>query len=247
MFMSPRASTAFAAWLTLASSGCNALLGIEEASLCDGAACQAVDATGSRTAASQGRVDTTLDTSGPARHGPDGGVPNETPTRAPGTSDAGAALEEPPTCVAPAPELSRDCEACGGVVACDGSCSVGVPPDLGAACGSCGGTIACNGSCSVMTPSDYGSMLPRDIEASFSCCFIDEVRSYGPDGPDSSGCYPGYEYDGCTVSKTSGRGLVSIVEEDAATCTCRVHVDNAGLDGASYTVTIRLKRGCQPE
>lgn len=130
---------------------------------------------------------------------------------------------------------------------CDGRCDVALPPNLGEPCGSCGGTIDCGGACSVATPSDYGSILPRDTQASFSCCLIDEVRSYGPDGLDTSGCYPGYIYDGCAVSKVSGRGTVSIEAEDAASCTCRVRVQNQGLDGATYTVHLRLKRACQPQ
>ena len=43
----------------------------------------------------------------------------------------------------------QSCGSCGGVVLCDGSCSVSTPADYGLACGSCGGTIQCDGSCSV--------------------------------------------------------------------------------------------------
>jgi hypothetical protein len=209
--------------------GCNALFDIEEATLCDGDACaMAGSAPGAPTGSGR------FDAERLSARGPDAGVPSVAP-------------DPPLVCTAPAPELARDCASCGGSVGCDGRCDVAVPPNLGEACGSCGGTIDCGGGCSVATPSDYGSILPRDTQASFSCCLIDEVRSYGPDGPESSGCYPGYTYDGCTVSKISGNGSVSIVEEDAESCTCRVHVENQGLDGAAYTVSIRLKRACQPE
>lgn len=228
-----------AAALALAGTlGCNALFDIEEATLCDGDAC-AMSRASPDVPTGSGRFDAErLNASAP-----DAGVPSG----AAAPSASSVAPDPPLVCATPAPELARDCASCGGSVACDGRCDVAVPPNLGAACGSCGGTIDCRGGCSVATPSDYGSILPRDMQASFSCCLIDEVRSYGPDGPDSSGCYPGYVYDGCAVSKTSGYGSVSIVEEDAESCTCRVHVQNQGLDGAAYTVSIRLKRACQPD
>jgi len=81
-------------------------------------------------------------------------------------------------------------------------------------------------------------------QTAFACCFINEVRSYGPDGRDSTGCYPGYVYAGCTVSVSSGRGAVSLVSEDAASCTCQVAVQNTGLEGAAYEVHLRLTRAC---
>lgn len=227
---SPVSHTAATLLALTGALGCNTLLDIEEATLCEGSECASAGATsGFRVAGSTGGIGA-LDSNAEA---PDAGVPG---------ADAA-----PPACAPLAPELARDCASCGGSVACDGRCSVALPPNLGASCGSCGGTIDCRGGCSVATPSDYGSILPRDTLASFSCCLIDEVRSYGPDGLDSSGCYPGYVYDGCSVSKVSGYGSVSIVEEDAAACTCRVHVENQGLDGATYTVSVRLKRACQPD
>ena len=150
----------------------------------------------------------------------------------------------PPSCVEPAAENAAACGVCGGSIACDGACSVEPPANLGEPCGSCGGTIDCNGGCSVPTPSDLGSVLPRDTLASFPCCFIDEVRSYGPDGAGTSGCYAGYKYGGCAVSKVSGGGLVSVVSEDPESCTCRIRVANDGLEGATYTVHVRMTRGC---
>jgi len=213
----PRVPATAAAVLALAGTiGCNALFDIEEATLCEGSAC-ATASPGVRTGSGRFEAEALN------AQAPDAGA-------ASGADAPSAAADAAPVCAAPAPELARDCASCGGGVACDGRCDVTVPPNLGEACGSCGGTIDCGGGCSVATPSDYGSILPRDTLASFSCCLIDEVRSYGPDGPDSSGCYPGYVYDGCTVSKVSGYGLVSIVEEDAASCTCRVRVENQGFE-----------------
>ena len=60
--------------------------------------------------------------------------------------------------------LQRDCAAsfgtscgsCGGVVQCDGSCTIPTPADYGTACGSCGGTVQCDSSCNVQTPADLG-------------------------------------------------------------------------------------------
>jgi hypothetical protein len=231
-------AAAVAAGLALGGAlGCNALFDIEEATLCEGEAC-AMEGASPGVPTGSGRFDAERLNA----RGSDAGIASG----AAASSASGVAPEPPPVCATPALELARDCASCGGSVACDGRCDVALPPDLGEACGSCGGTIDCGGGCSVATPSDYGSILPRDMQASFSCCLIDEVRSYGPDGPDSSGCYPGYVYDGCAVSKTSGNGSVSIIEEDPESCTCRVHVENQGLDGATYTVSIRLKRACQP-
>jgi hypothetical protein len=231
-----RVPHAAAAVLVTGTLGCNALFDIEEATLCEGSTCAPAAASpGVLTAESSG----SLEAVGSNTMAPDAGVA--------GADNRGVAADVPPLCVTPAADLARDCASCGGSVGCDGRCDVAVAPNLGEACGSCGGTIDCGGACSVATPSDYGSILPRDTQASFSCCLIDEVRSYGPDGPDTSGCYPGYIYDGCSVSKVSGRGSVAIEAEDPASCTCRVHVQNEGLDGATYTVHLRLKRSCQPE
>jgi hypothetical protein len=255
MALSHVMSTVGVALLSLSGTvGCNAVLNIDEATLCAGACDAGAEPFNRFQTAS--RADTDVD----------GAVSGRA------ALDAGAATRAAPTCATPAPDVARDCAACAGRVACDGRCDVDPPADLGRPCGSCGGTIGCNGACSaptpptfgdacgacggaidcsgncsVATPSDYGSVLPRDTLASFSCCFVDEVRSYGPDGADSFGCYPGYVYDGCTVSKASGGGSVSIVGEDAAACTCRVRVANDGLEGATYTVHIRLKRGCSAE
>jgi hypothetical protein len=223
--------------------GCNAMFDIDEATLCEGSTCAAGASSGIRTSGSSRGVDAASSTG----QAPDAGAPDADARQSAAAADAGMAADVPPVCATPAPDLARDCASCGGSVGCDGRCDVALPPNLGEACGSCGGAIECGGGCSVATPSDYGSILPRDVQASFSCCLINEVRSYGPDGPDSAGCYPGYVYDGCSVSKQSGYGSVSIAEEDPASCTCRVRVQNQGLDGATYTVSIRLRRACQPE
>jgi hypothetical protein len=136
------------------------------------------------------------------------------------------------------------CGACGGTIQCNGTCSVADPPGLNSACGSCGGKIQCGGQCSVATPADYGAIDTEQITDNFACCFIDEARSYGPAGRNMTGCFAGYSYAGCTVAKQSGGGSVSVVSEDAATCTCRLHINNVGLEGATYVVSIRQIRGC---
>jgi hypothetical protein len=136
------------------------------------------------------------------------------------------------------------CGHCGGTVQCNAACGIADPPGLGSACGSCGGVIECSGQCSVATPADYGAVKTAVTPDSFSCCFIDETRQYGPSGWNTSGCFPGYAYAGCTVAKQSGNGVVSVMTEDPQTCTCQVHVNNTGLDGASYVDTISQIRGC---
>lgn len=40
------------------------------------------------------------------------------------------------------------CNACDGMLDCQGNCTVSVPSNVGAACGSCGGVVQCDGSCS---------------------------------------------------------------------------------------------------
>jgi hypothetical protein len=52
--------------------------------------------------------------------------------------------------------LGSPCGPCGGMIRCDGGCSVRDPEFLGKSCGSCGGTFQCNGSCSVVDPPDLG-------------------------------------------------------------------------------------------
>jgi hypothetical protein len=60
-----------------------------------------------------------------------------------------------PACSA---STGQNCGSCGGVVLCDGSCSITTPPNLGQACGdpACGGTVRCDGTCS--TPANYGAV-----------------------------------------------------------------------------------------
>jgi hypothetical protein len=149
------------------------------------------------------------------------------------------------TCDIPTPtNFGVACGSCGGTIQCNGTCSVTEPAGLNSACGSCGGKIQCGGQCSVATPADYGAIDTEQVTDSFACCFIDETRSYGPTGRDTTGCFAGYSYAGCTVAKQSGGGAVSVVTEDAASCTCQVHINNIGLEGATYVVRIRQIRGC---
>lgn len=230
--------------------GCNAVLGIEEADLCVGCGSERLGPSAPGQAPLE---DSSLD----AGAAPDAGrlgAASESDAASCVVPDATAAAEcascggriacDGSCSLALPSELGKPCGSCGGSVQCDGSCSARSPLTFGQACGSCGGTLDCNGNCSIATPSDYGSALLRDIPDNFTCCFIDEVRSYGPDGRDSVGCYPGYVYAGCTVSTLSGRGAVSVVSEDAAACTCQVAVQNTRLDGASYEVHLRLTRAC---
>jgi hypothetical protein len=40
------------------------------------------------------------------------------------------------------------CNACDGLLTCQGTCSVNFPTNVGASCGSCGGVVKCDGTCS---------------------------------------------------------------------------------------------------
>ena len=149
------------------------------------------------------------------------------------------------SCDIPTPtNFGLACGSCGGTIQCNGTCGIADPPGLNTPCGSCGGKIQCGGQCSVATPADFGAIDTQPIMDSFACCFIDETRSYGPAGRNTTGCFAGYSYGGCSVAKQSGGGAVSVVTEDPATCTCRVHINNIGLEGATYVVSIRQIRGC---
>lgn len=238
-----------AALLVACGLACNAVLGIEEADLCS----ECGDNVGPAGPGQAPLEDSSVDAGGPsdaggldeASQGAAGSctVPASEAVR--GCMRCGGEIACDGSCNLPLPpDLGQPCGSCGGSVLCDGSCSARTPPAFGQACGSCGGTIDCSGNCNILTPSDYGSALLRDIPDNFTCCFIDEIRSYGPDGRGSVGCYPGYVYAGCTVSTLSGAGAVSIVGEDPAACTCLVAVRNTGLDGASYEVHLRLTRAC---
>ena len=102
----------------------------------------------------------------------------------------------------------------------------------------------CGGGCTIPTPAGFGSVDTRTFNDSFTCCFIDEVRSYGVSGRDSAGCPPGYDHAGCSVSRTSGGGSVWLVGEDPGNCTCQVSMHNNGTDGATFTVNVSTIRGC---
>jgi V8-like Glu-specific endopeptidase len=62
-------------------------------------------------------------------------------------------------CSVPTPaNHGADCGLCGGKIGCDGACSAPTPADFGAPCGSCGGTVRCDGTCSVPTPANFGAL-----------------------------------------------------------------------------------------
>ena len=72
---------------------------------------------------------------------------------------------------------------------------------------------------------------------SFSCCSINQTKNYG--GACSGA---GWIHAGCTVMKTSGGGTVYV--ESEGNCGCTVREQNAGLEGATYDVTIYEKSVC---
>ena len=61
------------------------------------------------------------------------------------------------TCQCQAPDAGQACGKCGGVLTCEGACTVPTPANHGADCGLCGGRIGCNGTCSVPTPANHGA------------------------------------------------------------------------------------------
>jgi hypothetical protein len=243
--------------------GCNAVLGIDDATLCAAGRCEAGEQDEKQASLSGGHASpaggegeafsaaepvTALDVSVADAGGPTDASPCSVPTPVnfgAACGSCGGSIDCSGSCSVGTPStFGQPCGSCGGSVSCDGSCSVLTPAGMGTACGSCGGTMQCNGTCSVPTPSDYGSLLSRETTDSFSCCIINQTRSYGPDGRDTSGCYPGYAYAGCTVTKLSGLGRVTVVREDPTLCICELEVQNTGLDGATYSVDIRLTRAC---
>jgi Carbohydrate binding module (family 6) len=46
------------------------------------------------------------------------------------------------------PTMTKLCNACDGLLNCQGNCTVNVPSNVGASCGSCGGVVRCDGTCS---------------------------------------------------------------------------------------------------
>jgi hypothetical protein len=180
-----------------------------------------------------------------------------------GCGSCGGTVQCNGTCSVATPgNYGAGCGSCGGTVRCDGSCSVATPGNYNQACNSCGGTVQCNGTCSPGQPGNYGaacgcggtimcngacsitslSPMYASIGDSFACCYIDEVRSYGFGGRNTSGCQPGYHLTDCGAPKSSGGGSVTVVGTDSANCTCQVHINNNGLEGATFTVN--LTQGC---
>jgi hypothetical protein len=92
----------------------------------------------------------------PSAGGPGSGacVPNEGAA----CGSCGGVVQCNGSCSIPTPQnLNTSCGACGGHVQCDSSCSIPTPPGTGAPCGSCGGTVMCNGACSVTPPANFGA------------------------------------------------------------------------------------------
>jgi hypothetical protein len=73
------------------------------------------------------------------------------------SGSAGAGVDAGP-CGAPMPDYNKTCGSCGGVVRCDGSCTVVTPTTYNSVCGSCGGKIGCDGNCTIATPATYNSV-----------------------------------------------------------------------------------------
>ena len=64
--------------------------------------------------------------------------------------------------------FSNLCNACDGMLDCQGNCSVTVPSNVGAPCGPCGGVIRCDGTCSEPTSGACGTP-PTFAERDAAC------------------------------------------------------------------------------
>ena len=155
-WMKTAGRAAAAMFVGAAAWACNSVLGIEDAALCSACGTDAHMSTPAQALSTLSPVRPVLDAGAQAAGEVDAGVRGQGQAR-----DAG------PSCLAPAAEVASVCASCGGVVACDGTCSVRASSTMGQPCGSCGGTIDCNGNCTIATPSDYGSALLRDTTDSF--------------------------------------------------------------------------------
>lgn len=68
--------------------------------------------------------------------------------------DASGGSSSPDACVEGAG--ISPCGMCGGVLRCDGTCSVPSPANIGQSCNACGGKVTCNG-CAPAAPSNFGT------------------------------------------------------------------------------------------
>lgn len=60
------------------------------------------------------------------------------------------------------------CNACDGLLNCQGTCTVAFPSNVGASCGACGGVVKCDGSCSE-PPSAPCGVPPTPVERLRAC------------------------------------------------------------------------------
>ena len=60
------------------------------------------------------------------------------------------------------------CNACNGLLNCQGTCSVNFPANVGAACGSCGGVVKCDGTCTEPLTAPCGAP-PTPAERQQAC------------------------------------------------------------------------------
>jgi len=123
-----------------------------------------------------------------------------------------------------------------GTTTCTGSCTNNTS-NVGQLCGSgtgCG-TKMCNGQCS-----GGGTTVTKYTEnSSFACCFINQTKTFG------GACTPGWVYNGCSVTKTSSGGSVTIEGTGSGgSCTCTIREQNIGTEGATYTVRINERAVC---
>jgi hypothetical protein len=81
---------------------------------------------------------------------PTGTAPGDAPV-APAHADA--PMAPPGSCV---PAWRQPCDACGGLIDCNGACQRLAPGSYGDTCDACGGTIGCGGTCQRKAPANFG-------------------------------------------------------------------------------------------
>jgi hypothetical protein len=149
----------------------------------------------------------------------------------------GGVLKCDGSCSVPSPaNMGQPCNACGGKVTCTG-CLPAPPPNHGVQCNGCGGKINCQGGCEPAMPADFGRVSVK----------YRERRAAAGGGTYVVGgkCDPGHEIAEVTSRMTNGLGgLGCKVVSHGKGDDCSATISAPPLMLGECETTITQRRGC---
>lgn len=145
------------------------------------------------------------------------------------------------TCSVPSPaNIGQSCNACGGKVTCNG-CVPAPPAGFGTTCNDCGGKINCQGACAPAMPADFGRISVK----------YHDRRALHGGGTFSVGgkCDPNHRIADVTVQSSGVGGADCRVKSrgTGSNCTATISATSSPLFPAACETIITQRRVCDDQ